>query len=159
MPQLDQLYGTSSLAVGTERAARRGNVQVLGGGSLWDTKYTASLLLSCDTFASSDLVPQTAATQIDECKHNRPNDSREELPVESPTYPLSPNGLRRAQSSACQSYQPPKCWVVKFSKNLSRKVLENRSKTPRRSLIFPYVIRTYLILRYIYIYIAESEQK
>ena len=72
MPQLDQLYGTSSLAVGTERAARRGNVQVLGGGSLWDTKYTASLLLSCDTFASPDLGRQTAAAQIAGCKNNRP---------------------------------------------------------------------------------------
>ena len=31
MPQLDQLYGTYRLAVGTERAARRGNVRVPGG--------------------------------------------------------------------------------------------------------------------------------
>ena len=91
--QPDQLYGTSSLAVGTERAARRGNVQVLGGGSLWDTKYPASLLLSCDTFASPDLVAQTAGAQIAGPKNIPPDDSREKLPIESPTYPLSPNRL------------------------------------------------------------------
>ena len=43
VPQLDQLYGTSSLAVGTERAARRGNVQVLGGVP----SGTPSALLLC----------------------------------------------------------------------------------------------------------------
>ena len=43
MPQLDQLYGTSSLAVGTERAARRGNVQVLEGVP----SGTPSTLLLC----------------------------------------------------------------------------------------------------------------
>ena len=41
--QPDQLYGTSSLAVGTERAARRGNVQVLGGVP----SGTPSTLLLC----------------------------------------------------------------------------------------------------------------
>ena len=133
MPQLDQLYGTSSLAVGTERAARRGNVRVPRGGALWATGHPASLLLSCHTFASSDLVRQTAAAQIAGCKNVPPSDSREKLPVESPTHPLSPNGLRRAQSSACQSYRPPKCWVEKFSeKNVMKsmkKVIENARRT------------------------------
>ena len=91
------------------------------------------MLLSCHTFASSDLVPQTAAAQIARPQNNRPNDSREKLPVESPTHPLSPNGLRRAQSSARQSYRPPKCWVEKFAeKNVlksMKKVIENARRT------------------------------
>ena len=62
------------LAVVAERAARRGNVQVLGGIS-FGIPSTLLLLYFYHTFASSDLVTQTGRAYIEGPKINRPSDS------------------------------------------------------------------------------------
>ena len=94
------------------------------------------MLLSCDTFASPDLGPQTAGAQIGECKNSRPDDSRIKLPNESPTYPLSPNRLCGAESSTLIPVSSSEVLgreiSEKFSHKTARKPIQNAPQNRRR---------------------------
>ena len=100
VPQLDQLYGTSSLAVGTERAARRGNVQVLGGVP----SGTPSTLLLC-FFLVTLSRPPISAGKLPWHRSRDPKTVHRQILAKSSPSNLLPCLLRRTGSGASKA--PP----------------------------------------------------
>ena len=138
MPQLDQLYGTSSLAVGTERAARRGNVQVLGGVP----SGTPNTLLLC-FFLVTLSRPPISCGKLPRHRSRDPKSVRRMiLAKSSPSNLLHILSLRTG--SGAPKVPPAKVTGLRSvgSRNLRKKIQKSGRKTdpkrPAESSKFPH---------------------